>query len=167
MWLDSHCHVTADRFAGGVVPTPSPTPGDGGALEQAVQDALAKAVTETDRHMDAMEIHRALEAIFKAVDATNQYLEKREPWKAAKDPERANTVPTTLFTCCEALRITALLLAPFLPQTSREICSRLGIPDALDDARLPEAAAWGGLSPGLATTVGEPLFPRVELQTEG
>jgi methionyl-tRNA synthetase len=151
-----------DRFAGGVVPAP----GDEGELEQAVQDAFAQAVTATDHHMDAMEIHRALEAIFKAVDATNQYLEKREPWKAAKDPSRADTVPTTLHTCCEALRITALLLAPFLPEAAQEICSRLGIPDALEDARLPEAAAWGRLSPGLTTTKGEPLFPRHERESE-
>ena len=151
-----------DRFADGVVPAP----GDEGELEQAVQDAFAQAVTATDRHMDAMEIHRALEAIFKAVDATNQYLEKREPWKAAKDPSRADTVPTTLYTCCEALRIIALLLAPFLPEAAQEICSRLGIPDALEDARLPEAAAWGQLSPGLATTKGEPLFPRHERESE-
>lgn len=151
-----------DRFAGGVVPAP----GDEGELEQAVQDAFAQAVTATDHHMDAMEIHRALEAIFKAVDATNQYLEKREPWKAAKDPSRADTVPTTLHTCCEALRITALLLAPFLPEAAQEICSRLGIPDALEDARLPEAAAWGQLSPGLTTTKGEPLFPRHERESE-
>jgi methionyl-tRNA synthetase len=116
--------------------------------------------------VDDLEIHRALEAIFKAVDATNQYLEKREPWKAAKDPARADTVPRTLYTCCEALRIVALLLSPFLPETACEILKRLGVPTALDDARLPEDAAWGGIREGAATTKGEPLFPRVELEVE-
>ena len=149
------------RFADGVVPEP----GETGELEQAVQEAFAQAVTATDRYVDAMEIHRALEAIFKAVDATNQYLEKRAPWQAAKDPALSDTVPTTLYTCCEALRVAALLLAPFLPETAREICSRIGVPDALETARLPEAASWGGLSPGLATTKGAPLFPRRELES--
>lgn len=151
------------RFADGRVPEP----GDAGDLEKEVQDACAEAVAATDRHVEAMEIHRALEAIFKAVDATNQYLEKREPWKAAKDPERAASVPTTLHTCCEAIRITALLLAPFLPETSAEILSRLGVPDALEGAVLPAAAAWGALPAGLETTKGAPLFPRVELPEEG
>ena len=41
-----------------------PAPGDEGELEQAVQDAFAQAVTATDHHMDAMEIHRALEVSF-------------------------------------------------------------------------------------------------------
>jgi len=154
-------HMTA-RFAGGRVPEP----GDSGDLESQVQDACAEAVVAVDHHVEAMEIHRALEAIFKAVDATNQYLEKREPWKAAKDPARTDSVPTTLYTCCEALRITALLLAPFLPETAAEILARLGVPDALDGVVLPGAAAWGGLPPGLETTKGAALFPRVELPGE-
>jgi methionyl-tRNA synthetase len=147
------------RFADGLVPEP----GETGQLEQAVQDAYAEAVSATDRHMERVEVHRALEAIFKAVDATNQYLEKREPWKAAKD-ERADTVPTTLYTCCEALRVTTLLLAPFLPEAAAEIWSRLGVPDALESARLPDASAWGGLASGLTTTKGKPLFPRIEVR---
>ena len=150
------------RFADGLVPAP----GEEAAPEQEVHNACAEAVDAVDRHVDDLEIHRALEAIFKAVDATNQYLEKREPWKAAKDPARADTVPRTLYTCCEALRIVALLLSPFLPETACEILKRLGVPTALDDARLPEDAAWGGIREGAATTKGEPLFPRVELEVE-
>jgi methionyl-tRNA synthetase len=156
--LVSRALQMTDRFAGGRVPEP----GEPGELEQEVRSACEEAVSAVDRHVESMEIHRALEAIFRAVDAANQYLEKREPWKAAKDPERADTVPTALYTCCEALRVTALLLAPFLPETAAEILSRLGVPRALDGARLPEAGAWGGLPAGVATRKGPPLFPRVD-----
>ena len=127
-----------------------------------MREACAEAVRAVDHHVDAMEIHRALEAVFKAVDATNQYLERREPWKAAKDPARRETVPTTLYTCCESLRILALLLAPFLPDASQEILGRLGLPDALASARLPADAAWGAIPVGAATTRGAPLFPRID-----
>jgi len=151
------------RFADGRVPEP----GEGGDLEQAVQDACAEAARSLELHVESMEIHRALEAIFKAVDATNQYLEKREPWKAAKDPEREASVPTTLHTCCEALRVISLLLAPFLPEAAAEILARLGIEDALANARLPEDCAWGALPVGNETTKGKPLFPRIELPEGG
>jgi methionyl-tRNA synthetase len=149
------------RFADGRVPAAAKTGPD--PLEAQVRDACSEAVAAVDRHVDAMEVHRALEAIFRAVDATNQYLERREPWKAAKDPARSATVPITLYTCCEALRIIALLLAPFLPRTAQEILSRLGVPDSLAGARLPAAAAWGGIAEGARTTKGDSLFPRVEL----
>jgi len=151
------------RFADGCVPAP----GETGDLEATVRDACAEAAAAADRHMEAIEPHRALEAIFRAVDATNKYLEQREPWKAAKDPAREATVPTTLYTCCEALRVLALLLAPFLPKAAAEILARLGAPGALETAQLPEDAVWGKISVGGATRKGDPLFPRRELPDAG
>ena len=97
------------------------------------------------------------------LDQVNRYLETRAPWKAAKDPDTAASVPTALYTSCESLRVIALLLAPFLPDTAPVILERLGIPDALASAKLPDdAARWGLLVPGTPTTKGSPLFPRVE-----
>ena len=110
------------RFADGRVPEPD----QAGDLERQVERAFGIAVEAVDRHMDSVQPHRALEAILKAVDATNQYLERREPWKAAKQPDGAASVRTTLYTCCEALRVTALLLAAFLPRTAAEMLKRLG-----------------------------------------
>ena len=93
----------------------------------------------------------------------NRYLEQRAPWKAAKEPGSEQQVATTLYTSCEALRCIALLIAPFLPETSAEILARLGIPDALADARLPgDVDHWGVLPAGAPTTRGKPLFPRVD-----
>jgi methionyl-tRNA synthetase len=61
------------------------------------------------------------------------------------------------------LRSVALLLAPFTPDASREILERLGLPDALETARLPDdARSWSAPAPGTPTTKGASLFPRVE-----
>jgi methionyl-tRNA synthetase len=63
--------------------------------------------------------------------------------------------------------VIALLIAPFLPDTAPEILTRLGIPDALQKARLPDdVATWGGLEPGTATHKGAALFPRIELSED-
>ncbi|MCZ6462834.1 MAG: methionine--tRNA ligase [Proteobacteria bacterium] len=151
-----------ERFTEGRVPEPGP----GDEPERAVESALAQAVAEVDRRVREMALHRALEAILRAVDAANRYLEQREPWKAAKDPERAGGVATTLYTCCEALRITALLLSPFLPEKSAEILARLGLEGALEGARLPADASWGRIPVGSPTSVGKPLFPRIESEEQ-
>ena len=59
----------------------------------------------------------------------------------------------------------ALLLAPFLPETAPLVLERLGLPDGLAKARLPDdAARFGQLAPGTATCKGAPLFPRRELE---
>jgi methionyl-tRNA synthetase len=151
------------RFAGGVVPEP----GEPGDLEREIQRAAPKTAEQVDRAIRRYEFHRALEAIFEFLDRVNRYLEVRAPWKAAKDADNAEQVATTLYTSCEALRVVALLIAPFLPDTAPEILARLGIPDALQKARLPDdAAAWGRLEPGTPTQKGAALFPRVELSED-
>jgi methionyl-tRNA synthetase len=157
--LSRTLNMTA-RFADGRVPEP----GEAGDLEHEIQEAAVATAARVDGAIRSYEFHRALEAIFELLDRVNRYLEVRAPWKAAKDPNAAASVSTTLYTSCEALRVIALLIAPFLPETAPEILSRLGIPDALQQARLPDdAQSWGSLEPGTETRKGAPLFPRIEL----
>ncbi len=147
------------RFCDGRVPKP----GASGDLETGVEATASGAADAVDEFVRRLEFHRALETIFAVVDATNRYLDARAPWKAAKDPGREEEVRTTLFTCCQALRSIALLLGAFIPDASRTILERLGLPDAALRARLPEdARSWNAPAPGTPTTQGPPLFPRVE-----
>ena len=148
------------RFADGVVPEPGPAEDP----EKEVAAAAPRAAHKLDLHLRRNEFHRAIENVLEFVDVVNRYLEIRAPWKAAKDPANAQQVATTLYTSCEALRAIALLFAPFLPEASAEILRRLGLPDALETARLPDdATRWGVLAPGTPTLKGTPLFPRLEL----
>ena len=147
------------RFAGGAIPEPD----EAGPLEAEVREAAATAAEAVSKHMAKMELHRALEAVFRLVDATNRYLDQRAPWKAAKEEAREGEVRTTLYTCGQALRSIGLLLHAFLPEASAAILARVGAPGLADAARLPEdAAAWDQLAPGTATTKGDSLFPRAE-----
>jgi methionyl-tRNA synthetase len=146
------------RFADGHVPEPGAIE----APEQELREAFAEAAAAVDDHVRGMELHRALESVQRAIDAANRYLELREPWKGAKDPALAGRVRTTLYTACEALRITTLLLSPFIPRKCDELWSRLGIGGSPADQQLPEAAGWGGIAVGSPTTKGQPLFPRID-----
>jgi methionyl-tRNA synthetase len=149
-----------ERYTGGAVPEP----GAGSEGEREIERAASQLAKTVDGHVRSCAVHRALEAIFGFLDLTNRYLEQRAPWKAARADDAASRelVATTLYTSCEALRVIAVLLSPFLPDTAPEILARLGIPDALAAARLPEAVRWGALSPGTPTAKGPPLFPRIE-----
>ncbi len=148
------------RFAGGTVPEPG-APGD---LEKEIITTASGIIPEVDAAMRSTRTHRALESIFSLVDAANRYLERREPWKVAKQEGGEESVRTTLYTCCEALRITAILLSPFMPETAEEILARIGHPGELESARLPESAQWGGVRVGAETQKGQPLFPRIDLE---
>jgi methionyl-tRNA synthetase len=136
-----------------------PEPGPPGEPERGLVERAEAACRAVDEHMERFQVGRALEAALELAAVANRYLDEREPWKAAKDAERAGTVPTTLYHCCETLRLLAHLLVPFLPATAAEIFARLGLADA---PRPAAATRFGGLASGLATRKGEPLFPRVE-----
>jgi len=147
------------RYAGGQVPECGPLE----RVEEEVTNGAARAAEKLDHFMRRCELHRALDALFEFVDQVNRYLEIRAPWKAAKQSGLERQVATTLYTSCEALRCIGLLLAPFLPDTAAKILERLGLAGSLASARLPDdVLRFGSLQAGTPTTVGAPLFPRIE-----
>ncbi len=158
--LESRCLKMLGRFRDGVLPEPGPAE----ELEEKLE-ALTRSIAQAvDDQMRAMEPHRALASVFELVDATNKYIDQRAPWKLAKDADASALLNKTLYTICEMLRIIALLLGPFLPDTAAAILERLGQGDTLGCAKLPEdAQRWGALPVGQQTAIGAPLFPRMEL----
>ncbi len=100
----------------------------------------------------------ALEAAWLLVRAANAALEAAEPWRAEPGP----AVDAVLGDALEVLRIVAVLASPALTRASAEIWRRIGMPGSPVDARLPEAARWGGYPGGVRVERGDPLFPRLK-----
>jgi len=69
-----------------------------------------------------------------------------------------------LYNLLEAIRVAALLFAPVMPQSSTEVWRRLGLDNPLDVRDLQVALTWGGLPAGNQVEIGEPLFPRLEVE---
>ena len=142
---------------GGVVPEPT---GDG--AEGDLPKVVADAASRMDRAMDEVALSQAVAAAWDIVARANGYLVEREPWKVAKDDGRRDELASVLYAAAETLRILAVLLSPVMPAAAERLWTQLGIAEALDAQRLPEAASWGGLPPGTRTQKGEALFPRLE-----
>jgi methionyl-tRNA synthetase len=100
----------------------------------------------------------ALEAAWLLVRGANAALEAAEPWRAEPGP----AVDAVLGDALEVLRIVAVLASPALTRAPAEIWRRIGMPGSPLDARLPDAAEWGGYPGGLPVERGEPLFPRLK-----
>jgi methionyl-tRNA synthetase len=140
------------RYFDGVVPEPS------GSSE--LGEVAQRVAREIDGHVRAFSTARALAALWELIGAANKFIDTAAPWKLAKQAERRAELATVLYESLESLRVIAVLLAPFMPETSPRILHSLGDPSI--PAPLSEAVAWGGLQPGTRTVKGEPLFPRVE-----
>ncbi len=144
----------ATRYLGGNVPS-----AHGGTV---VAEAAMGSTNAYRRAMDALEPHRALEAAWQLLGVVNGYLQERQPWSLATQGQPAHSeLEEVLGTSLEALRVTSVLITPFMPGVARKLRRQLGVDD--DAAAVEEAAGWGLLAQGSSLGETEPLFPRLDV----
>jgi methionyl-tRNA synthetase len=103
----------------------------------------------------------ALESIWELVTTLNRAVEERKPWALYKEG-RAQELDALLFDLCEGLRRLAILLHPFMPERMEELWRRLGLEKHRVDEQWTESLGKL-IAPGTRTSLGTPLFPRIEL----
>lgn len=124
-----------------------------------LRDAFAAAEFDLRKQMAELQFHRALEAIWGALDHANRYIVQTAPFTLIKDSSKQARVGEVLHHSLEVVRTLSRLLAPFMPDTARELRGLL----ALDQARL--AAPWGeGFVAGHKINPPKNLFPRIETE---
>jgi methionyl-tRNA synthetase len=106
--------------------------------------------------IDKAELTGALELIWQRVRRLNRYVEERAPWVLAKDDGRAAELDRVLSSLVAGLRVLAILLHPYLPQSTDKLLGALGVED-----RSLACAQWR-TSDALGERLGqlEPLFPK-------
>jgi methionyl-tRNA synthetase len=135
------------RYADGTVPAVDPDPELAADFEGLVPEVSAL--------LDQAEITQALDRIWQRVRRLNRYVEEKAPWQLAKDPAKAGELQTTLRSLAEGLRIVAVLLTPYIPESTGKLLAALGAPD-IDLA----GAEYGAHPGGQAVSKLAPLFPK-------
>ena len=79
---------------------------------------LDSKVTEK---MDKLQICDAITEIFNLLRLSNKYIDETTPWVLAKDDALKDRLETVLYNLLEAIRVSAVFLAPFLTNTSDKI----------------------------------------------
>lgn len=153
--LLSRTTAMIERFAQGIIPAPE-------AGASGLRGPAAEAKAQVEAHLDAYEISDAVAALFELVRKANKYIEDEAPWDLARraDPH----LGTVLYDLAESLRVSAILLRPFLVDTPQKIYDQLGLGDVT--ATSWDDAAWGHLLSGTAVRRAAPIFPRIEMAAE-
>src|SRR3954464_11843357 len=106
---------------------------DGEVPEVGVDPALEQDFEGLDREvcelLDRAEVTQALDRIWQRVRRLNRYVEETAPWQLAKDESKAEELQTTLRSLAEGLRVVAVLLAPYIPDSVAKLLDALGAPD--------------------------------------
>ncbi|MBQ3253307.1 MAG: methionine--tRNA ligase [Acholeplasmatales bacterium] len=84
-----------------------------------------EAVSSYKALMDQFKVADALEAIMKLLRASNKYIDETAPWVLAKDENNKDVLKTVLYNLLESIRISAILLEPAMPTTSKKIYEAL------------------------------------------
>ena len=114
-----------------------------------------------EEQMEHYAFQNALAEVFKVIGRANKYIDENAPWVLAKDMEANGTrLATVMYNLLEVLRISAILLTPFMPDSAAEILRQIGACDAC--STWESAAQYGSLPAGVTVVRGDNLFPRVD-----
>jgi methionyl-tRNA synthetase len=151
--LASRTLAMIERYRDGVVPDAAP---DAALAEGA--DGLAGLDGAVRALIDDAQLTQALEEIWVRVRRLNRYVEENRPWDLAKDEAQAGRLDEVLYNLAEGVRVLALLLLAYLPDTSGQLLEALAEGDR-------ELASFGSRGGGQMIDRPGPLFPKLETQT--
>ena len=140
-----------------------PEPGEKEAVDKELIDLAAETKKEVEVEMEELKYTAALEKIWNFVRRTNKYIDQTTPWILAREEESRERLKTVLYNLLESLRITAVMLKPFLTEAPYKMGEQLGQLEEIKNADW-EAANWGALKTGVKVYNGEPMFPRIDIE---
>ena len=146
-----------NKYFGGVISNPG--------VNEPVDDdlkAVALAMHEkVDAKMEKLRVADAINEVFTLLRRCNKYIDETEPWKLAKDETKQDRLATVLYNLMEGIRMAAVALAAYLPDTSARILDMLGTQERdylkLDQFGLLETG-------GKVVEKPEILFARVDIK---
>ena len=156
--LVSRTTAMVEKYFGGTLPAEREN-------SDADCDLKTMASTLRDRYeteMEHFQFQNALEQIFKTIQRANKYIDENAPWTLAKDQGNRARLATVMYNLLETIRICAVLLTPFIPDSAEKIFDQIG---ACPCCRTWEKAnVWGSLRPDVTVHKGEALFPRIDAE---
>jgi methionyl-tRNA synthetase len=131
-----------------------PAPSELTAEDEPLIDGAARLLDAVREDMEAQAFHNALTRIWEIVGTANRYVDAQAPWQLRKDdPSRMATV---LYVLAEAIRRVALIVQPFMPDSTARILDQLAVPAGKRSFDAMEAR----LTPGTTLPKPAPVFPR-------
>ena len=156
--LVSRTTAMVEKYFGGTLPAEREN-------SDADCDLKTMASTLRDRYeaeMERFQFQNALEQVFRTIQRANKYIDENAPWTLAKDPANRARLATVMYNLLETVRICAVLLTPFIPDSAEKIFDQIG---ACPCCRTWEKAnVWGSLRPDVTVHKGEALFPRIDAE---
>ena len=145
-----------NKYFTGVVPAPTKEE----ELDNELKAAAAAAVAGVDENINSYHMADAVEAVMNLAKRCNKYIDETAPWALAKDESQKERLGTVLYNLLEGIRFIAVLISPFMPDTSKAIIDQL----SCDVTDYDSLASFGGLKAGTTVKTPTPLFVRIDAE---
>lgn len=153
--LVSRTTAMIKKYFGGILPAPTCE----GEHDDELRAAALESAASCEEKLNAFMTADAVDAVFKLLSRCNKYIDETSPWVLAKDEENKARLGTVMYNLAECIRIAGILLAPFMPETSKKMLDRIGA----DDRSWQSADKYGTMKAGTVMSDDtEPLFARLD-----
>lgn len=156
--LVSRTVTMIEKYFDGIVPDiTESTEFDSDLINTATQ-----VVTKTEEYMDKFLLSDALVEIWNLVRRLNKYIDETAPWILAKDKTKKAVLADVLCNLVEGLRMTSIMIAPFMPTTSKSIIKQLSINLTTWDSLYK----WSNKAKDSKVQKDKIIFPRIDMKKE-
>ena len=131
------------------------------AAEPVDEDLKAMAIAlpaRVEARMNELKVAEAIDEIFSLLRRANKYIDETMPWSLAKEEGKQERLGTVLYNLLETIRFSAILLEPYLPETSARMLKQLGV----ENAGIASLEKFGGMPVGKMVGQAEILFSRID-----
>ncbi|MBI4653245.1 methionine--tRNA ligase [Candidatus Kuenenbacteria bacterium] len=119
---------------------------------------IKKTWKEYKKTMKNIQLFETLKIVWNLISFCDKYMEKEKPWEIKDNPERLNKILSNLL---ERIYNLAIMILPFMPETSEKIFTQLGIKfEGFKKNEQIEFIPHQNLVQGFKIKKGENLFPR-------
>ena len=150
-----------NKYFGGTIPGKPSTITD---LDKALEGFIENQIKVAEEELDGSHVANGLDEIWKIIARANKYIDETMPWALFKE-EKTEELADVMYHLVETLRKIAILIMPFLEETSSSMFKQLGINDDILKTweSLQENAKLKDLK---VVEKGEPIFVRLDLAEE-
>ena len=143
-----------NKYFDGIIQPQTALEGTDSELIECAMNSV-KAVSEK---MDEFRTAEALNEIWTLLKRSNKYIDETTPWVLAKSDDTKERLGSVLYNLLEAIRISSVLLTPFMPETAEKIAKQINT----DVLSYESISSFGGLKAGNKVGEATPLFARID-----
>ncbi len=131
-----------------------------GGMDEHVEERVRQLIDEYQKEMEIFSYYKALQHVFEITSILNKYIDSEAPWKLAKEGDPR--IKTVLYNLWNGLRVTAMLLYPFMPVKSQSIWNAIGIGKMIEKISFDGEKVFYCIDDMAAIGKIAPIFPRIE-----